>query len=155
MLHRSTDTCLPPSAMLICLHAFSKHNQPLAAAECVCVQSSELHSRHELAIWIGYCVMRRQLVNCLQATTTKSRQRQSTCRRGVHTGALKLPLWEQKVSLSSKLFKARLAELLSTSMSKSTEPSFNQLCQIVFACQPLFVAVPLLVLAGICSFGVA
>lgn len=60
-------------------------------------------------------------MNYLQATTTKSRQRQSTCRRGVHTGAWKLPLWEQSASLLSKLFKARQAELLSTSMSKSIE----------------------------------
>ena len=57
-------------------------------------------------------------MNCLQAATTQSPQRQSTCRYGVHTGALKLPLWEQRASLLSKLFKARQAGLLSTSMSQ-------------------------------------
>ncbi len=63
----------------------------------------------------------RQPVNYLQATTTKSRQRQSTCRRGAHTGALKLQLCGQRASLLSKLLKARQAELLSTSMNKSIE----------------------------------
>lgn len=83
---------------------------------------SGVEGMRELAVWIEYCVMRRQLVNHLQATITRSPQPQSTCRRGGHTGALKLPLWEQRASLLSELCKARQAELLATSMSKSTEP---------------------------------
>ena len=107
---------------------------------------------------VGFCVMKRQLVNCLQATTARSHQLQITCRRGVHTEALKLPLWEQRANLSSKLFKARQAELLSTSMSKSTElrdqPAMsNCLClPTLDCCNTLW---GLLVLAGSCSFEVA
>ncbi len=75
-------------------------------------------------------------MNCLQATTTKSRQRRSTCRTGVHTGALKLPLWEQRASLSSRLFKARQAELLSTIMSKSIESKSTSHVKLCFPANP-------------------
>lgn len=57
----------------------------------------------------------------VQGMIAKSHLHQSTCRRGAHIRAWKPLLLEQKGRLSSKLFRARQAELPSMSMSRSTD----------------------------------